>query len=56
MATRAELSFGVRFGEFELNAASGELRKGGILLKIHPQPFRVLLLLAERSGQIVSRA
>ena len=55
MATRAELSFGVRFGEFELNAASGELRKGDTLLKIHPQPFRVLLLLAERSGQIVSR-
>jgi DNA-binding winged helix-turn-helix (wHTH) protein len=55
MATRAELSFGVQFGEFELNAASGELRKGGTLLKIHPQPFRVLLLLAERSGQIVSR-
>jgi DNA-binding winged helix-turn-helix (wHTH) protein/Tol biopolymer transport system component len=55
MATRAEPSFGVQFGEFELNAASGELRKGGTLLKIHPQPFRVLLLLAERSGQIVSR-
>ncbi len=43
------------FGEYEVNAASGELRKGGTRLKIHPQPFRVLLLLAERSGQIVSR-
>jgi eukaryotic-like serine/threonine-protein kinase len=43
------------FGDFEANAASEELRKGGTLLKIHPQPFRVLLLLAEHPGQIVSR-
>jgi DNA-binding winged helix-turn-helix (wHTH) protein/tetratricopeptide (TPR) repeat protein len=45
----------IRFGAFELNAASGELRKAGLPLKIHPQPFRVLLLLAERPGQIVTR-
>jgi len=45
----------IRFGAFELDAGSGELRKGGLSLKIHPQPFRVLLLLTERSGQIVTR-
>jgi DNA-binding response OmpR family regulator len=45
----------LRFGPFELNAASGELRKAGIPLKIHPQPLRVLQLLAERSGQVVRR-
>jgi DNA-binding winged helix-turn-helix (wHTH) protein/tetratricopeptide (TPR) repeat protein len=45
----------IRFGAFELDAASGELRKAGRSLKIHPQPFRVLLLLTERSGQIVTR-
>jgi len=45
----------IRFGAFELSAASGELRKAGLPLKIHPQPFRVLLLLAERPGQIVTR-
>jgi len=45
----------IRFGAFELDAASGELRKGGLSLKIHPQPFRVLLLLTERPGQIVTR-
>ncbi len=45
----------IRFGAFELDPATGELRKAGIPLKIHPQPFRLLLLLAERSGQIVTR-
>jgi len=29
--------------------AAGELRKAGILIKLQPQPFRVLLLLAERA-------
>ena len=43
------------FGQFELDGASGELRKAGISLKIRPQPFRVLQLLAERPRQIVSR-
>jgi DNA-binding winged helix-turn-helix (wHTH) protein len=43
------------FGAFELDASSGELRRAGISLKIHPQPFRVLTLLVERPGQIVTR-
>ena len=45
----------IRFDAFELDAASGELRKAGILLKLQPQPFRVLLLLIERAGQVVTR-
>jgi DNA-binding winged helix-turn-helix (wHTH) protein/tetratricopeptide (TPR) repeat protein len=44
-----------RFDTFELHAATGELRKAGILLKLQPQPFRVLLLLVERAGQLVTR-
>jgi DNA-binding winged helix-turn-helix (wHTH) protein len=55
MAAPAHPYLVIRFGEFELIAASAELRKAGIPLKIHPQPFRVLLLLAERPGQIVTR-
>jgi DNA-binding winged helix-turn-helix (wHTH) protein/tetratricopeptide (TPR) repeat protein len=55
MATPPHPSSVIRFGAFELNAASGELHKAGLPLKIHPQPFRVLLLLAERPGQIVTR-
>ena len=45
----------IRFDSFELDSASGELRKSGVLLKLQPQPFRVLLLLIERSGQVVTR-
>jgi Tol biopolymer transport system component/DNA-binding winged helix-turn-helix (wHTH) protein len=45
----------IRFGPFELDNASGELRKAGIPLKIQPQPFRVLSLLVEHAGDVVSR-
>jgi eukaryotic-like serine/threonine-protein kinase len=55
MATPAKQSSVFRFGAFQLNAASGGLHRAGRPVKIHPQPFRVLLLLAERSGQLVSR-
>jgi len=44
-----------RIREFELDAATGELRKAGTLVKLQPQPFRVLLLLVERAGQLVTR-
>jgi DNA-binding winged helix-turn-helix (wHTH) protein/Tol biopolymer transport system component len=43
------------FGPFELNPTSGELRKFGTFIKLQPQPFRLLLLLAERSGTVVTR-
>ncbi len=55
MASPAHPSFVIGFGEFELIAASGGVPKAGLPLKIHPQPFRVLLLLAERHGQLVTR-
>jgi DNA-binding winged helix-turn-helix (wHTH) protein len=45
----------IRFDSFELDPASGELRKSGILVKLQPQPFRVLLLLLDRAGQVVPR-
>jgi DNA-binding winged helix-turn-helix (wHTH) protein/TolB-like protein len=45
----------VRFGPFELDPATGRLFKSGIPLKLQPQPFRVLLLLASRPGEVVSR-
>src|ERR1700723_3476982 len=55
MVSSAPIPSVIRFGAFELDAASGELRKSGISLKIQPQPFRVLTLLFEQPGQIVSR-
>ncbi|MGC2108819.1 MAG: winged helix-turn-helix domain-containing protein [Candidatus Korobacteraceae bacterium] len=45
----------LRFGVFELNLATGELRKSGTVVRLPPQPFRLLALLAGRAGQVVSR-
>ncbi|MFZ1135635.1 MAG: winged helix-turn-helix domain-containing protein [Candidatus Korobacteraceae bacterium] len=45
----------LRFGVFELNLDLEELRKNGTLLKLPPQPFKMLALLASRSGQVVTR-
>jgi Tol biopolymer transport system component/DNA-binding winged helix-turn-helix (wHTH) protein len=44
-----------RFGLFEVDYASQELRKSGIKIKIQDQPFQILALLLERPGQIVTR-
>jgi DNA-binding winged helix-turn-helix (wHTH) protein len=35
----------IRFGEYELDPKRGVLSRGGVPLKIQPQPFRVLELL-----------
>src|SRR5216683_456149 len=43
------------FGLFEANTASGILSRSGVRVKIQEQPFRLLLLLLERPGEIVSR-
>ena len=55
MATPIHYPSLIRFGAFEMDVVKGELRKRGVALKLHPQPFRVLLLLVENSGQIVTR-
>ena len=55
MDTPAQPGLVLRFGPFELNAAAEELRENGRLRRIPPQPFRVLFLLADRAGQIVTR-
>jgi cholera toxin transcriptional activator len=44
-----------RFGVFEADAATGELRRQGVRMKLHAQPFQVLLLLVERSGELLTR-
>ena len=44
-----------RFGVYEADAVSGELRKSGSRVKLQEQPFRVLVLLLERRGGVVSR-
>ena len=45
----------MRFGVFELDCRSGDLRKSGIRMKLHEQPFRILKVLLERAGEVVSR-
>jgi eukaryotic-like serine/threonine-protein kinase len=55
MASPLPTSPKVRFGAFELDAAAGRLFKSGIPIKLQPQPLRVLLLLTERQGQVVTR-
>jgi len=44
-----------RFGVFEVNEATGELRKHGVRIKLHLQPFKVLMLLLEKPSGLVTR-
>jgi TolB-like protein/DNA-binding winged helix-turn-helix (wHTH) protein len=44
-----------RFGAFELDVRSGELRREGAVVKLQPQPFRVLALLVGHAGELVTR-
>src|SRR5579862_252307 len=45
----------VRFGDFEVDLRTGELRKGGVKQKFGGQPFQVLSILLERPGEVVTR-
>jgi DNA-binding winged helix-turn-helix (wHTH) protein/Tol biopolymer transport system component len=47
--------FVYRFGVFELEGGGGELRKHGRPIKLPPQPGKVLSLLVEHPGEVVSR-
>ena len=44
-----------RFGVFEADAAHGELRRQGVRIKLHAQPFQVLLMLLEHPGEVLTR-
>jgi TolB-like protein/DNA-binding winged helix-turn-helix (wHTH) protein len=43
------------FGPYEVHVSSGEVRKHGIRVKIGEQPFKILLFLLERPGEMVAR-
>jgi serine/threonine protein kinase len=45
----------IRFGSFELDTRSGELRQDGRLIRLQEQPLRLLTLLLERRGDVVLR-
>ncbi len=44
-----------RFGVFEADAATGELRRQGIRVKLNTQPFQLLCLLLDRPGELLTR-
>src|SRR5215831_4713725 len=45
----------IQFGLFQCDPNAGELRKEGVKVKLQDQPFRVLALLLERAGHVVTR-
>jgi DNA-binding winged helix-turn-helix (wHTH) protein/tetratricopeptide (TPR) repeat protein len=45
----------LRFDNYELNLRAGELLKGGRKIRLQEQPFRILAILLEKPGQVVTR-
>jgi Tol biopolymer transport system component/DNA-binding winged helix-turn-helix (wHTH) protein len=45
----------IRFGLFEVDLESGLLTRHGVRLKLQEQPFRILIMLLQRHGEIVTR-
>src|ERR1700731_4223163 len=45
----------LRFDIFTLDLRAGELYKGGHKIKLQEQPFRILAMLLEQPGQVVTR-
>ncbi len=45
----------IRFDVFEVDLRAGELLKEGRKIKLQEQPFRVLFLLLQRAGEVVTR-
>src|SRR5690349_15543911 len=44
-----------RFGVFEFDAVSGELRKQGIKVRLQGQPVEILGMLLARPGEVIAR-
>ena len=53
--TDAQRAQSYRFGVFEADASTGELRRQGVRVKLSAQPFQVLCLLLEHRGELLSR-
>lgn len=45
----------IRFGAFEADLSSGELRKHGLRIKLQDQPFQILVMLLDRPGEVLTR-
>jgi Tol biopolymer transport system component/DNA-binding winged helix-turn-helix (wHTH) protein len=55
LTTSPQLPSVVRFGAYEADLLSGELRKSGIRLKLQDRPFQILAILLEHPGLVVTR-
>src|SRR5262245_39479567 len=44
-----------RFGQFEVDLRSRELRKSGVRVRLQDQPFQILSILPDRAGDVVTR-
>ena len=56
MADKSDHTDSIRFDVYEMDLSSGELRRSGKPIRLQPQPFRVLGMLAGRAGEVVTRA
>jgi len=45
----------IRFGPYEVNLQTGELRKSGYRIRLQDKPFRILVALLEQPGTLVTR-
>ena len=45
----------VRFGTYEVSLESGEVRKAGVKIRVQQQPMKVLEILLERPGEVITR-
>jgi DNA-binding response OmpR family regulator len=55
MSQQPELLPIYRFGVFQLDVRAAEFHKTGVKLKLQEQPFKVLCLLLQHPGEVVSR-
>jgi len=55
MEEPAHPSRSLRFGAFEADLQSGELRKSGLRIRLPDQSFQILAMLANRPGEVVTR-
>src|SRR5215475_10921412 len=55
MGTQQQSNGNVRFGQFEFNRQTGELRRNGARIKLQEQPGQILSALLEAPGDLVSR-
>jgi DNA-binding winged helix-turn-helix (wHTH) protein len=55
MEETKRVSLPIRFGIFEVDLHSGELRRQGYRVKLQDQPFQLLIMLLEHPGDVITR-